>query len=91
MKTAFAAIAVAALVLAACGNKSSHATCVDNTSAANYAAKFLEDEAAALKSGKLTKEKRDEMELEILRAKPDSDDVGAYCVIYDGLRKKYGI
>ena len=91
MKTALAAIAIAALALSACGSKSSHATCVDNTSAANYAAKFMEDKDAALKSGKLTKEKRDEMEMEILRAKPDSDDVGAYCVLYDALRKKYGI
>jgi hypothetical protein len=92
MKIIAPAVIGAALLLTACGSKSSHATCVDNNSTAAYMTKFSEDRAAAKASGKITKEQSDKSEMDSLYLKSDENDpFGSLCNWADNQRKALGI
>lgn len=92
MKPALLTALGAALLLAACGGKSSsHATCIDITSTSKYMGQFADDRAAAKASGKITKEQADQSEMDQLYFKDDPNDEGALCNFADAQRKKLGI
>ena len=88
-----ASLAACALVLAACGGGSSHASCKDEATTTAYMQKFPTDMTSAITSGKVDPSKASEIQADLMKI-PDGvkeGDYGGICVKVDEIKKKYGI